>query len=94
MIAGVCLHSNSPNSTNHLAELEEEDFQKIFTFMHNLEDVNLRFAGQLKDPVLQYMLDHNTKIKHLQLGAANLVSDKSWTDVFHSLGGQLVIGAQ
>ena len=89
MIAGVCLHSNSPNSTNHLAELEEEDFQKIFTFMHNLEDVNLRFAGQLKDPVLQYMLDHNTKIKHLQLGAANLVSDKSWTDVFHSLGGQL-----
>ncbi|KAL9616911.1 MAG: hypothetical protein Q9160_008259 [Pyrenula sp. 1 TL-2023] len=69
--------------------LEEEDFQKIFTFLHNLEDVNLRWAGQLKDPVLRYMTEHNRQIKHLQLGAANLVSNECWRHVFRALGPQL-----
>lgn len=57
--------------------------------MHNLESVNLRFAGQMKDPVFRYMLQHNRKIKHIQLGAANLVTDDCWRDLFRTLGSQL-----
>ncbi|KAA8642145.1 DNA repair protein Rad7, protein [Aspergillus tanneri] len=71
------------------AKLETDDFQKIFTFIPALTHVNLRFAGQLKDRVLEYMLDKNLQVKHLQLDAANLVSDAYWRRVFHILGPQL-----
>ncbi|KAL2821028.1 hypothetical protein BJX63DRAFT_251148 [Aspergillus granulosus] len=70
-------------------KLETDDFQKIFTFMPALTHVNLRFAGQLKDRVIDYMLDRDLNIKHLQLDAANLVSDQRWRQVFQKLGGQL-----
>ncbi|KAI9370498.1 hypothetical protein BJX61DRAFT_515411 [Aspergillus egyptiacus] len=70
-------------------KLETEDFQRIFTFMPALTHVNLRFAGQLKDSVIDYMIDRNLAIKHLQLDAANLVTDSRWRQVFQKLGGQL-----
>ncbi|KAL4811553.1 hypothetical protein BDV18DRAFT_11110 [Aspergillus unguis] len=70
-------------------KLETDDFQKIFTFMPALTNVNLRFAGQLKDNVIDYMLDRKLKIQHLQLDAANLVSDLRWRQTFKSLGSQL-----
>ncbi|KAJ0416659.1 hypothetical protein BJY00DRAFT_228970 [Aspergillus carlsbadensis] len=70
-------------------KLETDDFQKIFTFMPSLTHVNLRFAGQLKDRVIDYMLDRDLKIKHLQLDAANLVTDQRWQQVFRKLGSQL-----
>ncbi|KIW17726.1 hypothetical protein PV08_04921 [Exophiala spinifera] len=70
-------------------KLETDDFQKIFAFMPNLETVNLRFAGQLKDGVIKYMADKCKKIRHLQLGATNLVSDDAWIELFRSLGPQL-----
>ncbi|KAL2827298.1 hypothetical protein BJY01DRAFT_241188 [Aspergillus pseudoustus] len=70
-------------------KLETDDFEKIFTFMPALTHVNLRFAGQLKDRVIDYMLGRDLKIKHLQLDAANLVSDQRWQQMFKKLGGQL-----
>ncbi|KAL3493124.1 hypothetical protein BJX62DRAFT_91255 [Aspergillus germanicus] len=70
-------------------KLETDDFQKIFTFMPALTHVNLRFAGQLKDRVIDYMLERDLKVKHLQLDAANLVSDQRWQQVFQKLGSQL-----
>ncbi|KAL2784865.1 hypothetical protein BJX66DRAFT_76753 [Aspergillus keveii] len=70
-------------------KLETDDFQKIFTFMPALTHVNLRFAGQLKDRVIDYMLERDLKVKHLQLDAANLVSDQRWQQVFRKLGSQL-----
>ncbi|KAJ4580299.1 UV-damaged DNA-binding protein rad7 [Exophiala dermatitidis] len=70
-------------------KLEEEDFQKIFAYMPNVEFVNLRFAGQMKDPPLLYMADKCKKIRHLQLGATNLVSDAAWLTMFRELGPQL-----
>ncbi|KAL4971580.1 hypothetical protein BDW66DRAFT_21807 [Aspergillus desertorum] len=70
-------------------KLETDDFQKIFAFMPALTSVNLRFAGQLKDNVIDYMLDRNTGIRHLQLDSANLVSDSRWRKVFQKLGDQL-----
>jgi DNA repair protein RAD7 len=57
--------------------------------MPALTHVNLRFAGQLKDRVIDYVLDRDLKIKHLQLDAANLVSDQRWQQVFQKLGSQL-----
>ncbi|KAL1968473.1 hypothetical protein VTN77DRAFT_1683 [Rasamsonia byssochlamydoides] len=71
------------------AKLETEDFEKIFAFMPSLVNVNLRFAGQMKDKVLEYMMDRNRKIQNLQLDAANLVSDACWRQLFMKLGPQL-----
>ncbi|KAL3477845.1 hypothetical protein BJX99DRAFT_118542 [Aspergillus californicus] len=70
-------------------KLETDDFQKIFTLMPALIHVNLRFAGQFKDSVIDYMLDRNLQIRHLQLDAANLVTDSRWQRVFEKLGSQL-----
>ncbi|KAL3437987.1 hypothetical protein BDV09DRAFT_140304 [Aspergillus tetrazonus] len=70
-------------------KLETDDFRKIFTFMPALTSVNLRFAGQLKDDVIDYMLDRNLSIRHLQLDSANLVSDLRWRQVFQKLGDKL-----
>lgn len=75
--------------TNELAELEADDFQKIFAFMPALAHVNLRFAGQMKDQVLDYMMDRGLQIKSLQLDAANLVSDACWRHLFQRTGSQL-----
>lgn len=71
------------------AKLETEDFEKIFAFMPDVERVNLRFAGQLKDEALRYMIEKNPKITHLQLGATNLISDDVWTELFLRRGAQL-----
>jgi DNA repair protein RAD7 len=70
-------------------KLEQEDFKKCFAYMPNVETVNLRFAGQLKDDALLYMTDKCKRIRHLQLGATNLVSDKAWIEMFRVLGPQL-----
>jgi DNA repair protein RAD7 len=70
-------------------ELDSDDFETIFAFMPSLVHVNLRFAGQMKDKVMQYMMDRNSSIKHLQLDAANLVSDACWRHLFQTLGPRL-----
>ncbi|PCG93612.1 Leucine-rich repeat, cysteine-containing subtype [Penicillium occitanis (nom. inval.)] len=70
-------------------KLETDDFEKIFAFMPHLVHVNLRFAGQMKDKVVEYMIDRQLKIKYLQLDAANLVSDGCWRQLFMKLGPQL-----
>jgi DNA repair protein RAD7 len=70
-------------------KLETEDFQKIFGTMPHLEIVNLRFAGQMKDPQVMYLADKCRKIRHLQLGATNLVTDAAWMELFTRLGPQL-----
>lgn len=72
-----------------IAELETDDFHKIFAIMPALMRVNLRFAGQIKDRVIEYMLDRDLKVRQLQLDAANLVSDSSWQQLFQKLGSQL-----
>lgn len=71
------------------AKLESEDFDKIFAFMPDVERVNLRMAGQMKDPSLRYMLEKCPKITHLQLGATNLISDEAWSELFLQRGSQL-----
>lgn len=57
--------------------------------MPALTHVNLRFAGQMKDQVFDYMMERGLKIKSLQLDASNLVSDKSWQQFFRKSGSRL-----
>jgi DNA repair protein RAD7 len=71
------------------AKLETDDFEKIFSYMPELEDINLRNAGQMKDEVLHYMLEHNQKIRRLQLEAANLITNPAWIDFFERQGPKL-----
>jgi DNA repair protein RAD7 len=71
------------------AKLDEEDFIKIFREMPDLQSVNLRFAGQFKDMSLRYMITTCKKVKHLQLGGTNLITNKAWIELFETLGPQL-----
>lgn len=71
------------------AKLETEDFDKIFAFMPDVERVNLRMAGQMKDHSLRYMIEKCPKITHLQLGATNLISDEAWLELFLQRGSSL-----
>lgn len=57
--------------------------------MPALNSVNLRFAGQIKDRVFEYVIDRDLQIRQLQLDAANLVSDTYWRRLFQKLGSQL-----
>ncbi|QSS59847.1 DNA repair protein Rad7 [Histoplasma capsulatum] len=70
-------------------KLEEDDFHKIFATTPYLERVNLRFAGQLKDKQLEYMMNHNKFIKHIHLDASNLISNEGWQNLFKTYGSQL-----
>ncbi|PYH43443.1 DNA repair protein Rad7, protein, partial [Aspergillus saccharolyticus JOP 1030-1] len=71
------------------AKLETQDFEKIFAIMPRLAHVNIRFAGQMKDQVVKYILSRDFRIKSLHLDAANLLSDTLWRELFQSLGLQL-----
>jgi DNA repair protein RAD7 len=55
----------------------------------DIEMVNLRNAGQLKNDVLRYMAEKNKNIRELQLGATNLISDEVWQLLFQTTGPHL-----
>ncbi|EFR01857.1 DNA repair protein Rad7 [Nannizzia gypsea CBS 118893] len=71
------------------AQLEEEDFQRVFAVMPFLERANLRCAGQLKDGVLEYVMGRESRLKHLTLDACNLVSEGCWRRFFQTCGSKL-----
>ena len=54
-----------------------------------MERLNLRNAGQFKDEVLDYILERDVPIQHLQLEAANLVTDTKWREYFAKAGHRL-----
>ena len=51
--------------------------------------MNLRNAGQLKDEVLDYIMERHVPLRSVQLEAANLVSDDKWREFFHKAGRRL-----
>ncbi|KAK2768767.1 hypothetical protein FQN54_000623 [Arachnomyces sp. PD_36] len=71
------------------AKLNEEDFHKIFAYMPNLVNVNIQVANQLKNPVLEYMIERCTKVKHIQLDTTNLITDEAWRKLFQARGPAL-----
>ena len=72
-----------------LSGLECEDYVKLFQIVPRVQNLNLRNAGQFKDEVLDFMIERGVPIKQLQLEAANLVSNKKWTEYFEKCGHQL-----
>ncbi|MCJ1474681.1 hypothetical protein MMC13_003341 [Lambiella insularis] len=67
-------------------KLEVSDYIRIFSIVPKIEKLDLRNAGQFKDEVLDYILERDVPIRHLQLEAANLVSDAKWRELFAKAG--------
>lgn len=55
----------------------------------NIQNLNLRNAGQFKDELIDYILERNVPLKNLQLEAANLVSNEKWVEFFEACGHRL-----
>jgi len=70
-------------------DLETEDYEQIFAVAHNLEKIVLRNACQFKDQSLDYMIEKARAVKHVQLYAANLVSNEMWHKFFQQRGREL-----
>ena len=62
---------------------------QMFAIAPGISKLVLRNACQLKDTAIEYMLDKCDGITHLQLYAANLVSNQMWLKIFQRYGPQL-----
>lgn len=61
----------------------------MFSIVHKAKNVNLRNAGQMKDEVIDYIVERNIPIQNLRLDAANLVSNDGWIKLFENCGKRL-----
>ncbi len=75
--------------SSHLLELETEDYIRIFSVVPNVQNLNLRNAGQFKDEVIDYMMERDSTLRSLQLEAANLVTNEKWVQFFIMGGDRL-----
>ena len=69
--------------------METEDFIKIFSIVSKLQKLDLRFAGQFKDSVVDYILERKVPLREIRLDATNLVSDNKWREFFDKMGHRL-----
>lgn len=51
--------------------------------------MNLQNAGQFKNEIVDYILERNVPLTHVQLEAANLVSNGKWVELFEHIGRRL-----
>lgn len=73
------------------AYLEAEDYERIFATVPKMEKIVLGNACQMKDSGIDYMLDKCRGLKHLQMYAANLVSNEMWSRLFREAGAKLEV---
>ncbi|KAK5175083.1 UV-damaged DNA-binding protein rad7 [Saxophila tyrrhenica] len=73
------------------AYLEEEDYHQMFAVVPKMKRLVLGNACQMKDEVIDYMLERCKDLKHVHLYAANLVNDKMWLRLFRERGPKLEI---
>ncbi|KAK4634389.1 DNA repair protein rhp7 [Fulvia fulva] len=71
------------------AYLEAEDYDRIFATVPKMEKLVLGNACQMKDSGIDYMLDKCHGLKHLQMYAANLVTNEMWSRLFREAGEKL-----
>lgn len=64
------------------ANLETENYQQMFAIVPYVEKLSLRNCYQFKDENVEYMLEKATKLKHIQLYSANLVTNDKWIEIF------------
>lgn len=70
-------------------KLETEDYVKMFSVVPQVKSINLRHAGQLRDHVLDYIMERDVPLTHIQLEAPNLITSPKWTEFFESAGHRL-----
>jgi DNA repair protein RAD7 len=73
------------------AYLEPEDYHQIFAVVPNMRRLVLGNCCQMKDPAIDYMLERCHKLQHIQLYAANLITDAMWDRLFLEIGGRLEV---
>lgn len=73
------------------AYLEVDDYKQIFAVIPKLQKLVLGNACQFKDEALDYMLERCKNLKHLQLYAANLITNAMWKRLFEEAGSQLEV---
>ena len=69
--------------------MEVADYIKLFSIVPNVQKLNLVNASQIKDEVIDYILERNVPLRELKLEAANLVSNQKWEKLFTKLGHRL-----
>ena len=73
------------------AYLEPEDYHQIFAVVPNMKRLVLGNACQMKDEAIDYMLERCHELRHIQLYAANLISDDMWDRMFREIGKGLEV---
>ena len=71
------------------AYLEAENYQQMFAVVPNMKRLVLANCCQLKDESMEYMLDRCHQLQHVQLYAANLVTEEMWHKFFRVAGPEL-----
>ncbi|KAI5293683.1 hypothetical protein KEM52_005318 [Ascosphaera acerosa] len=71
------------------ADLNGPDFRNIFLSAPNLQHLNLRFAGQLKNDEIDLLINRNLPLQQIQLDACNLVRTETFVRLFACLGTRL-----
>jgi len=77
------------SNTDLVTDLEVDDYIEMFSVNPNIQRLIIRNACQLKDQVIEYMIDKCDNITYLQLYAANLISDPMWSKLFCKYGKHL-----
>jgi DNA repair protein RAD7 len=73
------------------AYLEPDDYHQMFAVVPKMKRLVLGNACQMKDEAIDYMLERCHNLQHLQLYAANLITDGMWHRAFCELGPQLEV---
>jgi DNA repair protein RAD7 len=71
------------------AYLEVDDYKQIFAVVPNIRKLVLGNTCQMKDEAMAYMLDKCHNLQHLQMYAANLVTNEMWQRYFEGAGDKL-----
>lgn len=73
------------------AYLELEDYRQMFAIVPNMRRLVLANACQMKDEAVEYMIERCHKLQHLQLYAANLITNDMWARLFQEMGQELEV---
>ncbi|KAF2716242.1 RNI-like protein [Polychaeton citri CBS 116435] len=71
------------------AYLAPDDYQRIFAEVPKMQRLVLGNACQVKDEAIDYLLERCHNLRHVQLYAANLVSNEGWERLFTGVGETL-----
>ena len=62
---------------------------RIFQICPTLEILDLRLCGQLKNKVIDFIVERKVPLREVRLDACNLITDEKWQQLFAELGIRL-----